>query len=90
MEEGGEKKKRLHSKPSRTLSRGRSASMMNPRANMGLKDATMVNRAFKLQDQGQRLRNKFAKAGESDRAIPTKMPKHLFSGKRGIGKTDRR
>ena len=27
-------------------------------------------------------------AGESDRAIPAKMPKHLFSGKRGIGKTD--
>eukprot|EP01053_Blabericola_migrator_P002993 Blabericola_migrator_1__2992@NODE_1867_length_3627_cov_346_757865_g1195_i0_p1_GENE_NODE_1867_length_3627_cov_346_757865_g1195_i0NODE_1867_length_3627_cov_346_757865_g1195_i0_p1_ORF_typecomplete_len725_score144_69NOG1_N/PF17835_1/1_8e66NOG1/PF06858_14/1_7e03NOG1/PF06858_14/8_4e26FeoB_N/PF02421_18/4_5e26NOGCT/PF08155_11/1_5e20MMR_HSR1/PF01926_23/3_7e19GTP_EFTU/PF00009_27/2_3e07AIG1/PF04548_16/7_5e08Ras/PF00071_22/9_8e08Arf/PF00025_21/1_1e07SRPRB/PF09439_10/2_5e06RsgA_GTPase/PF03193_16/5_8e05RsgA_G len=27
---------------------------------------------------------------ESDRFIGTKMPKHLFSGKRGIGKTDRR
>jgi len=28
--------------------------------------------------------------GESDRKIVTKMPKHLFSGKRGNGKTDRR
>jgi nucleolar GTP-binding protein len=28
--------------------------------------------------------------GESDRFIGTKMPRHLFSGKRGIGKTDRR
>lgn len=28
--------------------------------------------------------------GEADRFIGTKMPKHLFSGKRGTGKTDRR
>lgn len=28
--------------------------------------------------------------GEGDRFIGTKMPKHLFSGKRGTGKTDRR
>lgn len=28
--------------------------------------------------------------GEADRFIGTKMPKHLFSGKRGIGKADRR
>lgn len=90
MEEPGEKKKRLHSKPSRSLSRGRSASLAAPRANMGLRDAEMVNKAFRLQDVAQRKRNKLAKVSESDRAIQTKMPKHLFSGKRGIGKTDRR
>lgn len=28
--------------------------------------------------------------GEADRFIGTKMPKHLFAGKRGVGKTDRR
>ena len=28
--------------------------------------------------------------GEADRFIGNKMPKHLFSGKRGIGSTDRR
>ena len=28
--------------------------------------------------------------GEGDRFIGNKMPKHLFTGKRGIGKTDRR
>jgi nucleolar GTP-binding protein len=28
--------------------------------------------------------------GEADRFIGTKMPKHLFAGKRGIGKADRR
>ena len=35
-------------------------------------------------------RKKFAglgKAGESDRKITTKMPKHLFAGKRKMGKT---
>jgi len=30
------------------------------------------------------------KAGESDRRIQEKKPKHLYSGKRGMGKTDRR
>ena len=38
-------------------------------------------------------KRKFAalgKAGESDRKITTKMPKHLFAGKRGTGKTQRR
>ena len=32
----------------------------------------------------------WGKAGESDRKITTKMPKHLFAGKRGAGKTERR
>lgn len=39
------------------------------------------------------LKKKIAKKGlkgEADRFIGNKMPKHLFSGKRGVGKTDRR
>ena len=28
--------------------------------------------------------------GEADRFIGTKKPKHLYAGKRGVGKTDRR
>jgi nucleolar GTP-binding protein len=47
-------------------------------------------RAQKMADKAQRKMNKRAKIGEADRTIITKMPKHLFSGKRGIGKTDRR
>ncbi|KAF9016456.1 hypothetical protein BDZ89DRAFT_1141456 [Hymenopellis radicata] len=35
-------------------------------------------------------RNMLAKAGEGDRNITTKMPKHLFAGKRKGGKTQRR
>lgn len=33
---------------------------------------------------------KFCMKGEADRFIGDKKPKHLFSGKRGTGKTDRR
>ena len=35
-------------------------------------------------------RNKDARKGEADRVHYNKKPKHLFSGKRGTGKTDRR
>lgn len=34
--------------------------------------------------------NKKGLKGEADRFIGNKMPKHLFSGKRGVGKSDRR
>lgn len=33
---------------------------------------------------------KYCMKGEGDHFIGDKMPKHLFSGKRGTGKTDRR
>jgi len=45
------------------------------------------------QTEKKMQRKKFAqggKAGESDRKITTKMPKHLFAGKRKSGKTQRR
>lgn len=69
---------------------GRSASEAAPHVKSGVRDAAQRNKALKLQDTAQRPRNRMAKAGEADRVITTKMPKHLFSGKRGIGKTDRR
>jgi len=34
--------------------------------------------------------NQSAQINEADKRIPTKMPRHLNSGHRGIGKTDRR
>jgi nucleolar GTP-binding protein len=36
--------------------------------------------AARLKQFDQRTRNMYGKAGEADRAIKTKMPKHLFSG----------
>ena len=64
-----------------------------PRANRqaaGLRDEEQARRANKLRNFDQRPRNYMAKAGEADRKIQTKMPKHLFAGKRKMGKTDRR
>jgi len=65
----------------------------DPRSNRqlaGMRDNAQASRAIKLRNLGQRPRNMLAKAGESDRAIRVKMPKHLFSGKRKGGKTNRR
>ncbi|KAH0589703.1 putative nucleolar GTP-binding protein 1 [Termitomyces sp. J132] len=56
----------------------------------GLRDETQAGRAIKLRNLGQRSRNMLAKAGEGDHDITTKMPKHLFAGKRKGGKTQRR
>ena len=50
----------------------------------------MIQKAKKLEKISQRKMIRMGKAGESDRHIPTLRPKHLFTGKRGIGKTDRR
>ncbi|TBU24389.1 GTP binding protein 4 [Dichomitus squalens] len=65
----------------------------HPRSNRqlaGMRDEAQASKAVKLRNFGQRERNMQARAGESDRAIKTKMPKHLFAGKRKMGKTDRR
>ncbi|KAF5346339.1 hypothetical protein D9758_011506 [Tetrapyrgos nigripes] len=64
-----------------------------PRSNRqlaGMRDEGQASKAIKLRNLGQRPRNMLAKAGESDRAIKVKMPKHLFAGKRKAGKTNRR
>ncbi|GMH35312.1 hypothetical protein BSKO_03180 [Bryopsis sp. KO-2023] len=83
-------KKRIHSSRSRSMSRGRSLSLAKPKAGSGVKDSAQLNKAVKMGDVAQQLRNKDAKKGEADRHIPNFKPKHLFTGKRGIGKTQRR
>ncbi|KAJ7833993.1 P-loop containing nucleoside triphosphate hydrolase protein [Mycena leptocephala] len=60
------------------------------RALAGMRDQGQADRAVKLRNLGQRPRNMLARAGEGDRTIKTKMPKHLFAGKRKGGKTQRR
>jgi len=56
----------------------------------GFKDSIQKIKAVKLAKKSAKKRNKDARRGEADRVIPTLKPKHLFSGKRSIGKTDRR
>lgn len=56
----------------------------------GLRDQGQLTKARELHKFAQRPRNALAKAGEADRQIKTKLPRHLFAGKRKGGKTDRR
>ncbi|KAL5725271.1 hypothetical protein ACHQM5_008432 [Ranunculus cassubicifolius] len=76
----------------RAISRSRSLS--RPRGELvpgeGFKDSAQKLKAVKLGYDSHKKRDKQARRGEADRVIPTLRPKHLFSGKRGIGKTDRR
>eukprot|EP00884_Botryococcus_braunii_P011877 jgi/Botrbrau1/20690/Bobra.0058s0020.1 len=88
--QAGASQKRIHSSKSRGLSRGRSQSMKPPGEGKGLKDVVQANKAIKMADRAQRRSGKMARRGEGDRHIPNLKPKHLFSGKRGKGKTDRR
>ncbi|KAG2267827.1 hypothetical protein Bca52824_062382 [Brassica carinata] len=76
----------------RSLSRSRSVSR-HPHeviTGEGFKDSSQKIKAIKIGNKSHRKRNKAARRGEADRVIPTLKPKHLFSGKRGKGKTQRR
>jgi len=62
-----------------------------PRSQSGIRDPAQIKKLKRLQKKQDR--KEFAlhgKAGESDRRIQEKKPKHLYCGKRGIGKNDRR
>ncbi|RWR83209.1 GTP binding domain-containing protein [Cinnamomum micranthum f. kanehirae] len=77
----------------RMRSRSRSRSQSRPPGEIvtgeGFKDSAQKTKALKLAKKSMRVRNKDARRGEADRVIPTLKPKHLFSGKRPIGKTSR-
>ncbi|KAL9554366.1 hypothetical protein MBANPS3_002842 [Mucor bainieri] len=59
-------------------------------ANEGFRNVKQKLEADKQKKNVQKQTSKMGKRGEADRQIQTKMPKHLFSGKRGMGSTDRR
>lgn len=56
----------------------------------GFKDTAQKVKAIKMGKAAVKQRNKDARRGEADRQIVNLRPKHLLTGKRGIGKTDRR
>ncbi|XP_055357564.1 GTP-binding protein 4-like [Paramacrobiotus metropolitanus] len=70
-------------------SRVRSSSRV-PRDQSGLRDEKMVEKTKKMRKRAQNRMNHQAKKGEADRKILNMKPKHLFAGKRTVGKTDRR
>ena len=78
----GKKRRR---EASQSPSRARSSSR-----GQGIHSEEQMAHVIKKARRAQSKMNSQARAGEADRRIPTKMPKHLFSGKRGIGGTDRR
>ncbi|KDP22088.1 hypothetical protein JCGZ_25919 [Jatropha curcas] len=78
----------------RIRSSSRSRSVSRPPGEVvpgeGFKDSSQKLKALKLHKKSAKKRNKDARRGEADRVIPNPKPKHLFSGKRSIGKTQRR
>merc|ERR1712217_227087 len=69
----------------RAASAARSKSRMK-----GLPSEDVAQKVEKVRRKRMKLMEKYGKKGEADRHIPDWKPKHLFTGKRGIGKTDRR
>lgn len=68
----------------------RLGSARKNRSLAGLKSEKLRELTSKLKKNSQRPSNLLAKRGESDRVILVKKPRHLFAGKRKMGKTDRR
>jgi nucleolar GTP-binding protein len=73
-----------------STSMARSASRMRDRSTAGLGTIKQKMQSENMRNKSQRPANQHARKGEADRAVLVKMPKHLFSGKRGIGSSDRR
>ena len=77
----------------RSMTRRDSASIARSQSacRVGLHGASQLKQAAKLARKSSKKLAKMGRAGESDRRVRGgKKPKHLFSGKRGIGKTARR
>ncbi|PHU25071.1 Nucleolar GTP-binding protein 1 [Capsicum chinense] len=55
----------------------------------GYKDKPLKERDIKMFKKSSNKRNKDTRQGKADRVIPTLKSKHLFSGKRTSGKTDK-
>ncbi|KAE9547172.1 hypothetical protein FO519_009614, partial [Halicephalobus sp. NKZ332] len=61
-----------------------------PRDVQGLPDLETYDKVQKMRRKGQAPFNRDSRKGEGDRHVYDLKPKHLFSGKRKMGKADRR
>eukprot|EP00929_Paragymnodinium_shiwhaense_P002893 TRINITY_DN103209_c0_g1_i1.p1 TRINITY_DN103209_c0_g1~~TRINITY_DN103209_c0_g1_i1.p1 ORF type:complete len:645 (-),score=222.05 TRINITY_DN103209_c0_g1_i1:242-2176(-) len=68
----------------------RAARVRSMSRNKGLPNEETAQKVEKVRRKRMRLHQKLGHKGESDKHIPDMMPKHLYSGKRGIGTRDRR
>ncbi|KAJ5666793.1 Nucleolar GTP-binding protein 1 [Penicillium macrosclerotiorum] len=73
----------------RAKSRARSQAATD-RLHDGVVDETARSKAERLAKLGQKKMNRMARQGEADRHTTASLPKHLYTGKRGIGKNQRR
>lgn len=82
----GRKRKREQSRSvaSRSVSRSKSRPS---RDRSGVRDNVQMATVRKKMKRSQRAFARAGRKGEADRQIPSKMPKHLFAGKRKLGKT---
>ena len=73
----------------RSKSRGRSKSAaarsLSVKPGEGFRNVRQKLDAKRLMKKSQKMMQQMGRAGEADRYIGTKMPKYLFSGKRGNG-----
>ena len=60
------------------------------RATGGIRDQNVADKAERLRRTKQIGRNRDARQGEGDRRVVESRPKHMFVGKRKMGKTNRR
>jgi len=89
----GKRSESLLGKRKRTASVGESAedaraSSLARARSKGLPSEEVAQKLEKVRRKKMRLWDKQGKKGEADRHIGDKMPKHLYSGKRGIGHSD--
>ncbi|KAI9320626.1 GTP binding protein 4 [Dichotomocladium elegans] len=68
----------------------RDEAMAREMSNLGFRNVKQKLEADKQKRLKQTANNKMGRRGDSDRAIMTKMPKHLFSGKTSMGSRDYR
>ena len=60
------------------------------RAELGLSTQSLRTKSERLTKMNQRMWSRKGRAGEADRHYTESKPKHLYAGKRGIGKNSRR
>ncbi|XP_050687634.1 GTP-binding protein 4-like [Eriocheir sinensis] len=78
-------------KKARMDSEGRvRSSSKTPRDQSGVRDPKMAKKMKKIGNKAQSAMNKDGRRGEADRHVYDLKPKHLFSGKRGLGSTSSR
>ncbi|KAK8381888.1 hypothetical protein O3P69_015117 [Scylla paramamosain] len=66
------------------------SSSKTPRDQSGVRDVKMAKKLKKIGKKAQNAMNKDGRKGEGDRHVYDLKPKHLFSGKRGLGSSNRR